>query len=288
MLDGPVEATLRRPVPLDRPLGASVHGSAVALLDGEDLIVEAREVPEFEIEVPEPVGPAEAREAMSRYRGLDQGPFSRCFVCGLAREDSFEVFSGRVEGRDVVASTWTPPSWTAGEGGRVRPEFVWAALDCPTFFGAYVERRGAADQLSRPDHGADRVDPEGGRGARGDVLATGDRRPQGRGRGFASERRGRGTRIGEGNVDRSQRRMMGQPVVHFEVIGSDGERLQKYYGELFDWDVNSDNEMKYGLVDRESNSNGEGIGLGGGIGRAPTATRATSPSTSKSPTSRPR
>ena len=62
---------------------------------------------------------------------------------------------------------------------------------------------------------------------------------------------------------------MGQPVVHFEVIGSDGERLQSYYGELFDWDVNSDNEMKYGLVDREANSNGEGIGLGGGIGQGP-------------------
>ena len=139
MLEGPVEATLRRPVPLDRPLAASVERSAVALLDGEDLIVEAREVPEFEIEVPEPVGPAEAREAMTRYRGLDEGPFSRCFVCGLAREDSFGVFSGRVEGRDVVASTWTPPSWTAGEDGRVRPEFVWAALDCPTFFGAYVD-----------------------------------------------------------------------------------------------------------------------------------------------------
>ncbi len=62
---------------------------------------------------------------------------------------------------------------------------------------------------------------------------------------------------------------MGQPVVHFEVIGSDGERLQSYYGELFDWDVNADNEMKYGLVDREANSNGEGIGLGGGIGQGP-------------------
>ena len=96
-------------------------------------------MPDFEIEVPEPVGLAEAREAMARYRGLDEGPFSRCFVCGLAREDSLGVFSGRVEGRDVVASTWTPPSWTAGEDGRVRPEFVWSVLDCPTFFGAYID-----------------------------------------------------------------------------------------------------------------------------------------------------
>lgn len=62
---------------------------------------------------------------------------------------------------------------------------------------------------------------------------------------------------------------MGRPVVHFEVIGTDGDRLQSYYGELFDWDIDAGNEMKYGLVDREANQNGEGIGLGGGIGQGP-------------------
>jgi predicted enzyme related to lactoylglutathione lyase len=62
---------------------------------------------------------------------------------------------------------------------------------------------------------------------------------------------------------------MGQPVVHFEVIGGDGERLQGYYAELFDWDVNAENEMRYGLVDREANLTGGGIGLGGGIGQGP-------------------
>lgn len=62
---------------------------------------------------------------------------------------------------------------------------------------------------------------------------------------------------------------MGQPVVHFEVVGKDGEKLQSYYGELFDWNVNAENEMKYGLVDREANSNSEGIGLRGGIGQGP-------------------
>jgi uncharacterized protein len=62
---------------------------------------------------------------------------------------------------------------------------------------------------------------------------------------------------------------MGRAVVHFEVIGKDGEKLQSYYAELFDWDVEANNEMKYGLVDREANINGEGIGLGGGIGQGP-------------------
>jgi predicted enzyme related to lactoylglutathione lyase len=62
---------------------------------------------------------------------------------------------------------------------------------------------------------------------------------------------------------------MGRPVVHFEVVGSDGEKLQSYYAELFDWNVNADNEMKYGLVDRQENLSSDGTGIGGGIGQGP-------------------
>jgi predicted enzyme related to lactoylglutathione lyase len=62
---------------------------------------------------------------------------------------------------------------------------------------------------------------------------------------------------------------MGQPVVHFEVIGKDGETLQRYYSELFGWEINADNEMKYGIVDREGNTGDRGIGIGGGIAAGP-------------------
>jgi uncharacterized protein len=62
---------------------------------------------------------------------------------------------------------------------------------------------------------------------------------------------------------------MGQPVVHFEIVGKDGDRLQSYYSELFGWQIDSDNEMGYGLVQREGNTNLDGIGIGGGVGRGP-------------------
>lgn len=39
---------------------------------------------------------------------------------------------------------------------------------------------------------------------------------------------------------------MGQPVVHFEVIGKDGGRLQSYYSQLFGWKIDAANEMGYG------------------------------------------
>jgi predicted enzyme related to lactoylglutathione lyase len=62
---------------------------------------------------------------------------------------------------------------------------------------------------------------------------------------------------------------MGQPVVHFEVIGQDGEKLQRYYSELFGWAINSDNEMNYGMVAREDNVAPDGTGIGGGIAGGP-------------------
>jgi predicted enzyme related to lactoylglutathione lyase len=62
---------------------------------------------------------------------------------------------------------------------------------------------------------------------------------------------------------------MGQPVVHFEIIGKDGANLQRYYAELFGWQIDANNPMSYGIVPREGNTSSEGVGIGGGVGGAP-------------------
>jgi len=62
---------------------------------------------------------------------------------------------------------------------------------------------------------------------------------------------------------------MGQPVVHFEVIGKDGKKLQSYYSELFGWEIDASNPMNYGMVSREGNVNPDGVGIGGGVGPGP-------------------
>jgi uncharacterized protein len=62
---------------------------------------------------------------------------------------------------------------------------------------------------------------------------------------------------------------MGQPVVHFEIIGKDAEKLHAYYSDLFGWAIDSSNPMKYGIVQREGNTNADGIGIGGGVGTGP-------------------
>ena len=62
---------------------------------------------------------------------------------------------------------------------------------------------------------------------------------------------------------------MGYPVVHFEITAKDGKQLHGYYSELFSWEIDADNEMGYGLVQREGNTNPDGVGIGGGISRGP-------------------
>lgn len=55
---------------------------------------------------------------------------------------------------------------------------------------------------------------------------------------------------------------MGAPVVHWEINSHNAGRLQEFYSSLFDWKINADNPMQYGLVDTRSDR-----GAQGGIGQ---------------------
>ncbi len=54
---------------------------------------------------------------------------------------------------------------------------------------------------------------------------------------------------------------MANSVVHWEINAKDGPAMQKFYGDLFDWEINVANPMGYGVVSAPS----EGPGIGGGI-----------------------
>lgn len=62
---------------------------------------------------------------------------------------------------------------------------------------------------------------------------------------------------------------MGQPVVHFEVMGKDVQKLHSFYSDVFGWKFDTGNPMNYGIVARDDNLSPEGIGIGGGVGQAP-------------------
>jgi len=54
---------------------------------------------------------------------------------------------------------------------------------------------------------------------------------------------------------------MADPVVHFELMGTDKEALGRFYAELFGWHVESVAEPPYEVIDTHA-----GAGINGGIG----------------------
>ena len=55
---------------------------------------------------------------------------------------------------------------------------------------------------------------------------------------------------------------MEHKVIHFEIQGRDGKKSQEYYSKLFDWKIDANNPMEYGIVAAES------PGIAGGICKA--------------------
>ena len=63
---------------------------------------------------------------------------------------------------------------------------------------------------------------------------------------------------------------MGQPVVHFEVVGKDGDKLRGFYSDMFGWEFGATmGPTNYAVTPRDGNTNADGAGIGGGIGGGP-------------------
>jgi hypothetical protein len=137
-LEGPTEVTLRRPPPLERPLRVELRGDgSVHVVDRGDTIAVGMPVGSVGVDAPAAVTPAQAAAARRRARFFlhpEEHSFPTCFVCGPARAegDGLRLFPGPVEGRELLATPWVPDASLAADsdGACVRPEFVWAALDC--------------------------------------------------------------------------------------------------------------------------------------------------------------
>ena len=139
-IDGPVTVTLRRPPPLATPLAVEGEDeSRVRILHGHTLIAEATSLPSSPaLEIPALVSAAEAQAVAGRARYYTDPMFPDCFVCGMGRApgDGLRIFPGPLAGRPMWAAPWTPDRSVTDAGRRVRPEVVWAALDCPSGIAA--------------------------------------------------------------------------------------------------------------------------------------------------------
>ncbi|MFO7590512.1 MAG: hypothetical protein R6X23_06390 [Acidimicrobiia bacterium] len=132
----PAEVTLRLPPPLERPLEVERHGDTAVLRDGDTVVAEAKVIDRVDVAIPDPIRFADAEAAADAGRAaLESFAFRTCFACGTDRRapDGLALVFGPVPARDdgLHAAPWVPDASLAGVDGNVRPEFVWAALDCP-------------------------------------------------------------------------------------------------------------------------------------------------------------
>ena len=63
---------------------------------------------------------------------------------------------------------------------------------------------------------------------------------------------------------------MANPVTHFEIQADDAAAQQKFYADLFGWEIDANNPMHYGMI-----SKGAEHGIAGGIGPAMEGKRVT-------------
>lgn len=144
--DGIVRVRLEKPVPLERELDViQLADGLVELRDGlRDERIALAEPATLSLDVPPAPGYLEAVEASRRYVGLHGHAFPGCFVCGpgRTRPDGLRIFAGVLADRVTeagvapVAAPWVPDISLGAPDGKVRPEFMWAALDCPGYFAA--------------------------------------------------------------------------------------------------------------------------------------------------------
>lgn len=133
---------LRQPPPLETPFAVSESAEGHwRVLKGEELIGEA-EPERLELEPPlRRPHYLEAVEASRRYAGFRYHRFPTCFVCGTqrARGDGLRIFAGPIPELGVVAAPWVPDVSLDRGDGKVRPEFMSAALDCPGYYAVALQ-----------------------------------------------------------------------------------------------------------------------------------------------------
>jgi hypothetical protein len=139
-----VTVRLLQPPPLATPLRVEDGaGGALRVLDGAQAIGEARPAA-LVLQAPPRPKYLEAVEASRGYAGFRYHRFPSCFVCGTqrVRGDGLRIFAGPIAERGVVAAPWVPDASLDRGDGKVQPQFMSAALDCPGYYAVAL-----ADQM---------------------------------------------------------------------------------------------------------------------------------------------
>jgi len=139
---GRVRIRLERPIPLAVPLELkAAEGGDLELTHEGTVLARALPAADFAIEVPAAPSYLAALEASRHFAGFTNHPYPGCFVCGTgrARGDGLRIFAGNWGTGNQVAAPWVADATLSDGDGKVRPEFISAALDCPGAFAARDE-----------------------------------------------------------------------------------------------------------------------------------------------------
>lgn len=134
----PVGVRLMRPVPMNQDLAiASAGEGRWEARAGSELIATA-ELRTVQADVPRPPSLVEARGVSQHFTGFSRHIYPTCFVCGPQRApgDGLRIFPGSVPGTNVFAAPLQPDRSLGDAAGKLCPEFIWAALDCPGYFAS--------------------------------------------------------------------------------------------------------------------------------------------------------
>ncbi len=146
----PVSVRLMQPVPMSQELAlAPVGEGRWQARAGSELIATAA-LQTIEIDVPQPPSWVEACGVSRHFSGFTRHICPTCFVCGPARQhgDGLRIFPGSVPGTHLVAAPWQPDASLGDAQAKVRPEFVWASLDCPGYFASADPRLALLGELA--------------------------------------------------------------------------------------------------------------------------------------------
>jgi len=136
-----VRVRLQNPPPLATAFSLRIAEDH-AVVDNAGVSVATAHPISLELTAPEPPRYDQALFASTHYAGFQRHEFPNCFVCGPARGrgDGLRIFPGPWR-TGAVAAPWVPDASLAAADGKVRAEFMSAALDCPGYFASGVPGR---------------------------------------------------------------------------------------------------------------------------------------------------
>lgn len=158
-IGGPAKIRLHAPTPLEKDLHIEMEGGIARLTEDGRLLVEGEALgkPLDLSPIPAPPSADEIDVASGNFPDSASHMAPNCFVCGTDRdaEDALCIYAGESPARDVAVASWVPAEDLAGPDGHVRPRYLWAALDCPSYFALGQTDRvallaGFAARIERP------------------------------------------------------------------------------------------------------------------------------------------